>query len=310
MKKEVLLTYFAIGPTFRERVLYNILNNLSSYVLVDLLILTDRVEDFEVLSKYGSIKVINLDDLRRNHPWSNKYEALPIVTRNDVEYAKDILDNSRSFSFALWRFVLLLDNIETYRAIFFSNCDVLFYLAPENYEDFLESLNFSTNDIAIGNGIVNYSGHFKEIAEHLAKEYSLESLESLICSNDGNLFGYCFKNKTKLKQLFELIDRIIYKTLVEGCKEYWQLGRHGIWSTNNEPIQAIAHSLLNIHTYPGSYDLYKAFKINTYPEDRSWSWCTGPFKSTPFGKQHFININYDDLKNMYAAKQQPWIYSK
>lgn len=309
MKNEVLLTYIAIGPTYRDRLLYNVLNGLESYQLVDLLILTDIVDDFDVLLKYHNIKVQNLNDLRKDHPWSLEYEVLPLATKNETEYVDDIFLNQRTFSFALWRFVLLIEGIETYKALFFANCDVLFKLQPDQYDVFIKSLDFSTEDSVIGYGHVSYTHIFKDLVKIYAEKNKLPYLENLIEGNDGNLFGYCFKNKTKFKQLFEIMDSIIHQTIVEKDINYLQLGQHSIWLTNNEPIQAIAYSLLNITSYAGHNSLYSAFAINTYPEDRFWSWVGGTLINSLTSKQDFINTNYNNLKKFYADKQQPWIYS-
>jgi len=298
MKNKILLTYIAIGPTYRDRLLLNITSTPESYKLVDLLILTDIVDDFNILSEYSNIKVQNLDDLRQNHPWSFKYESLPLATKDETKYVDDIIKNQKFFPGTVWRFALLIKGIEDYKAIFFANCDVLFKLTKEYYDIFIKSLEFDTEDNVIGNGAVNYSSTFNNLTELYSKQNNISYQENLIESNDGNLFGYCFKDKNKYKRLFEIIDDIIYQTLVKKDINYFQLGQHGIWSTNNEPIQAISYSLLNINTYPGSEELYLAFSINTYPEDRFWSWGSNDLITSNISKQDFINKNYNYFKKL------------
>jgi hypothetical protein len=308
MKNEILLTYVAIGPTFRDRLLYNVLNGLESYLLVDLLILTDIVDDFNALSKYPNIKVQNYNDLRQDYPWSLEYEALPMATKDEKEYVDDIRLNQIRISGCLWRFVLLMEGIEAYKAIFFINCDVFFKLPPDQYNAFIQSLEFDTEDSAVGHGHVLRASEFGHTAKFIAEQNQMPYLENLMNSNDGNLFGYCFKNKAKLKQLFEMMNNIVYKALVEKDPNYFFLGPHGVWGANNEPIQAIAYSLLNITSYPGHSLLYSAFAINTYPEDRFWNW-PHIFQTSQISKQDFINLNYDNLKQFYADRNQPWSYN-
>jgi hypothetical protein len=201
-----------------------------------------------------------------------------------------------------------MEGIETYKALFLANCDVPFKLHPDQYNTFIQSLEFNTEDSAIGHGIVNRAPEFGNIAKLVAEQNQMPYLENLMWSNDGNLFGYCFKNKAKLKQLFEIMNDIVYKALVEKDPNYFYLGPHGVWGSNNEPIQAIAYSLLNITSYPGHDSLYSAFAINTYPEDRFWNW-PHVFQTSQISKQDFINLNYDNLKQFYADRNQPWPYN-
>lgn len=303
----ILLVHQTTGPTFRKRLVNNILDNLDSYLLFDNLILTDVKDDYSPLLSYPNIRIEYFDDLKKEYSWSTKYEPFPIKTKNEEEYAKFILDNSHPIPSSFFRFIFLSKDFENYNNVFFLNCDVINNFTPQLYNDFLELINNFKNDTAIGHNSYTRNQYKPEL-QFISEKYNISIKKENLESNDGNLFGYIFKDYNKKKQLGELFNNIVYSILVEDPIKLYNLGRHGNWSIKSEEIQSIVHSLLDIEVFPKENIMAKGFEICTYPEDRFWNWSSEGFKCNNISKKLFIEENYDILKTFYINRNQIWQY--
>ena len=306
MNNKVLLVHLAMGPTFRNRLLYNIVNNLENYLLFDNLIFTDDKSHFEELSKYSNIKRENINDTRKDYLWSIEHEPLPIKTNNEEEYAKFIANIDFKIPSGLFRFVT---NFFEYKAIFFLNCDIVVKFNKDTYQSFYNSLDQFNTDTVIGQNYFFYDSFQKEL-DFLSEAYEdLNFKHSKLESNDGNLFGYIFKNKNKQKEFLDLYNKITYAVLIEHPDKLSRLGTHGTWGLNSEVIQSIIHNLLDIQVLPSNHYLTEGFSVETYPEDRFWNWAQGGFKCNTISKDLFIKENYNLLKEFYKNRGQKWIYN-
>lgn len=304
MNNQILLSHVAIGPTFRDRLLSNILNNLDSYLLFDNLILTDIKEDFKQLKQYPNIKIEYINDIKKDYPWSIEYESLPVKTSNEEEYAKFIVNNGYKLPSGTFRFGL---RYLEYKAIFFLNCDIVCTFTPDSYNKLILNLNKINKDTVIGRNhffYKNYSNEFNFISQKYDISYTNTSLQS----NDGNLFGYIFLNKDKQQKFINLYNKITYSTLIENKDKLWRIGQHGIWGLNSEVIQSFIHNFLDIEVLPLDYIMGEYFKVHTYPEDRFWSWAHGGFKCNLLSKKLFVEENKELLKEFYKERGQIWTY--
>lgn len=304
MNNQVLLSHVAIGPTFRDRLLFNILNNLDSYLLFDNLILTDIKEDFEQLKHYPNIKIEYINDAKKDYPWSIEYEPLPIKTSSEEEYAKFIINNNYKLPSGTHRFGL--EYLE-YKAVFFLNCDVICTFTPESYSEFISYLDKLDKDTVIGKNHFFHEGYSNEF-DFISQKYDIPYNNTLLQSNDGNLFGYIFLDKNKQQEFVNLYNKITYSTLIENKDKLWKIGQHGIWGLNNEVIQSFIHNFLDIEVLPINSIMNEYFKIYTYPEDRFWSWAHGGFKCNLLSKKLFVKENKELLKEFYKERGQIWNY--
>lgn len=308
MDNKILLAHVSIGPTYRKRLLSNIINNIDNYLLFDNLILTDDINFFETLNKYSNIKIEYINDIRKNFEWSIKYESIPIKTNNEEEYANYVVNNLFKMPSGLFRFSFLKENIEEYDLIVCMNCDIICKINKEIYNNIIENLSEYGHDFVIGNHGFTWD-NFKTELDIISSKFNISYDDINLNTNDGNLFMYHFKNKSKIKKFLELYNNIVYETLVEGNQELYRLGNHASWGLNSEAIQAILHTLLDIKVYPNNSTFREGFQINTYPEDRFWNWPTGGFKTNTVSKELFIQENKELLKEFYKYRGQTWQYN-
>ena len=310
MNKEFLLVYFPVGPTFRNRVVYNIVNNRESYSLFDVAILTDMPTDtvFDQIRNDQNTRILNINDLRRDYPWFIEHEGLPIKTLNEQEYALDIMNNNRVIPSCVWRFAFSIDNIKSYSAIIFCNCDVVCVSNPNHLEEMKNNFNSFSNDVVIGNGIYDFTEKYLEIAKKLSLESGLVLKRDKLMCNDGNFFCFSFKNKEKIEEFYSFFNKLIYEIVVTKREDLYSLERHSSWLVNNEGVQAILTSLFDIEVIPNTSEILKNFSIRTYPEDRFWNWPQGNFETSTISKQDFINKNFEKLKKFYLERGQNWNY--
>jgi hypothetical protein len=313
MKKNILLIYFPIGPTFRERVVYNIVNNKKDYSYYDILIMTDIKEDpiFDQLSEFNNINIVDIDKLRKDYQWSVEHEPLPIKTYNQSDYANYIMGkygNENLISSAIWRFAFLLPNIKNYDSIVVCNCDIVCANHEENYNMLVNDLTNYENDIAIGDGGMDFTDKYITTAKIIEKDLDITLKKERLISNDGNLFCYSFKDKNKIEQFFNVYNKIVYEILVNKNPNYQILGKHTLWMLHNEEICSIIYSLLDIDCLPKTHYMRYSYSIHYYPEDRFWNWTMENFETSNISKQDFIEKNYEKLKNFYNLRGQYFNY--
>lgn len=304
MNNPVLLSHIAIGPTFRSRLLFNILNNLDSYLLFDILILTDIKEDFKQLEQYSNIKIELIDEFRKDYSWSIEYEPLPLKTQNEEEYAKFIINNNYKLPSGLFRFAL---KYLEYKAIFFLNCDIVCTFDKDSYNKFIIELDNFKKDTVIGRNYFSFDNFFDEF-NFISEKYNLPYNNTFLRSNDGNLFGYIFLNKDKQQKFIDLYNKITHSVLAEDKEKLYKLGKHGIWGLHSEAIQSLIHNFLDIEVLPQNSTIHENLKVYTYPEDRFWSWAHGGFKCNILSKKLFIEENKELLKEFYKDHNQTWTY--
>ena len=310
MKSNILLIYFTMGPTFRQRSVDTIIKNKGSYDLFDILLMTDYKNDpvYDVLKSYDNITIVEIDELRKEHQWSIDFEKLPIKTLSDQEYATDIMENDIKIPSSIWRFALAHPGIEKYDALMFLNCDVQCVANEDTIAAVIKLFTGCETDTVIGHGKYNYTDQFRQTANQLSTDVGLDRITCDLLSTDGNFFSYVFKDKTNIKKYLEIMNRIIYEILVEKKDYLFFLGQHASWLTHNEAIQSIVNAILNMDVQPNTEYIYDSFKLNRYPEDRFWNWPIAGFITTKNGKSHFIKTNYNELKAYYEQYSQVWNY--
>jgi hypothetical protein len=208
----------------------------------------------------------------------------------------------------MWRFALSIDNIKSYSAIIFCNCDVVCVSNPNHLEEMKRKFNSFSNDVVIGNGIYDFTENYLEIAEKLSRENGLALKRDRLMCNDGNFFCFSFKNKEKIDAFFSFFNKVIYEIAVKKREDLSSLEKHSSWFINNEIVQSILTSVFDIEVMPNTSEMLKNFSIRTYPEDRFWNWPQGNFETSIISKQDFINKNFERLKKFYLERGQNWNY--
>ena len=323
------------GPTYKKRLLNNIKTN-KGYEKYDVLIITDDVEYWDDIKNKENIFIEHIDDLRKDYPWSIENEKLPNEKRDEIKYAKEIIENDFKFPTLLHRFSFIWKNAQNYDGFIWPNTDVLpkeitenHVIEMNNYFSKKEFLSSGTNknytwctdiDLPKKHIIMCPGGHpydsheqhshLVDYTKKINEKYKITDKEIIhnFLMFDGNFTTYNFPNKTYYFKFFDLINNII-KEYFENKDEFFKIGGNTIWLTGQEYITSIAMYLMNGTMIPlntcnilGS----QTFDICCYPEDRFWNW--GWDRDINEGQEGFIRKHYDKLKHFYESRGQKWVY--
>lgn len=308
---ETLICYLAVGPTFKERVITN-LERFPQYDLFDVLVLTDDVEFFAGLNR-PNVFIEDLTALRNRYPEFLPYEVLIEEKRDHAVYASEIrgrLNNHLRFPLHLQRFALLYKNISKYSLIALADCDVTPLFTPERYADFLA---YFANEVApnsVGSNRAFYLWERPEVvswAKDTGVAFKMTIDESRpLCSFDGPLKFFKFKDASAIRRFFELWNATLFKAFKENS-----VILQGSWNCLSEQLLGIVYNLFRM-TVDDRRDTGIAltdFKAFTYPEDRFWDDIGHRhFDISTATKEDFIRVNYDKLKEFYNDYGQPFPY--
>lgn len=321
--RNILIVQCAWGPTYRKRLLKN-LRECDGYDLYDVFIMTDQVEDFKEVMNKENIYIRDINEMRKDYPWSIEYEQIPEEKIDDKKYTEEI--SKLKIPTLLRRFVFLWEKVENYDGFIFMDCDVI---PIKNLDTYEITRNYFTNKITkhpffndgedlTGKMIVipggqsyeePYHPFLLEYAKKINEKYKITDRELVwdFRMTDGNFRTVNFPDKSYCKKFFELINNIVYDTLVE--KEYFFLATHSIWNAHSEYIISIALNLFGGAAYPKNTEGIglgpDLFRVDCYPEDRYWCWNLLENAET---KEEFIKINYDKLKTFYENRGQVFPY--
>lgn len=339
---KVLIVQIGYGPTYKKRLLHN-LKTENGYDAYDVLILTDDCEYFNELSDKKNMFIVDLDTLRKDYPWSIELEALPEEKRDEVKYAKEILEKNFKFPTLLQRFAFVWDKVYDYDGFIWADADV----TPVRNEYFEElMINYFTNKvftpdnrglfgldidepknkiiISPGGGLYDEQHHqyLLSATKKINEKYQIttEEIKHYFIQNDGNFRTFNFPDKTYYKRFFELLNNIVKDTYDNGTEhDYFMLGTHTIWNRASEHILAIVLNLLGGAGAPtnvlgtglvttNATARHGTFMVRCFPEDRFWSW--GWEVDIEEGSMGFVNRHYDRLKQFYENRGEIWPYNK
>lgn len=322
--RNILIVQCAWGPTYRKRLLKN-LKECDGYDLYDIFVMTNCVEEFEEVSHKENIFIRDLDEMRKDYPWSIEHEKLPKEIFDEKKYVEEV--STMKIPTLFRRFVFLWEKIHDYDGFIFMDCDVIplknmsAYEVTKNYFTnkmkthpvFNDGEDLSKKIIVVPGGNKYqemYHPFLLDFAKKINEKYKITDKEIVwnFPITDGNFRTINFPDKSYYTRFFEFINNVIYDILVE--KEYFHISTHSIWLVNSEYLLSIALNLFDGIAYPSNTvgvglgpDL---FRVDCYPEDRHW--CFGlNFKST-YTRDEFIKVNYDELKKFYENRSQVFPY--
>ena len=295
----------------------------------DVLLITNDIEYWDELKNKENIFIEHIDDLRKDYKWSIDNEKLPLEKRDEIKYAKEIIETNFKFPTLLERFCFIWKNAQNYDGFIWLNTDVL----PKDITDnSIIEMNKYFSDKTFSNTCFNlgidtpktqiimcpggakwdeyHHAHLLEYAKKINDKYKITTKEIKhdFSIFDGNFITYNFPNKTYYFDFFNLINNIL-KEYFENREEFFFLGQHTMWLNAQEYITSIAMTLLNGVMIPlNSCNILgnETFNVFCYPEDRFWNW--GWECDLNEGQLGFVNRNYDKLKLFYEQRGQAWIY--
>jgi hypothetical protein len=312
----ILLSYLVIGPTFKKRMITNLLTS-PSYKLFDILILTDDPAYFEH-PHIQDMKNVYVDDIRsyiQHYPEFHEHEIVPASHLTEQEYKQEILKHK--FPLNLQRFALKYKNIKNYEYIAMLDCDVIPYYDEIEFEELYKFLqdNMPSNSVTSNRAIYFYDDYrqYFNFMEKLATELNIDvatfkkysnwdnKLYSLV-SFDNPLKLLKINNIKKIEEFFKYWNYVLLKLYTTELYEnsYFQ----GSWNTLVEGCLPIVYAFSDIEIYLPQNELahhLSKFITHTFPEDRFWANVTNNPDLIVSGdtQEEFININKHLLKNFY-----------
>jgi hypothetical protein len=301
----ILLTYWPIGPTFKDRVKSN-LKMFDSYKFFDVLILTDDPEYFSDIN-YPNVNIIDLNYYRNIHPEFNEFVHIPEEKKDSSLYKQqfyDLISLRKRFSINVQRFSLLYENIDKYDAISILDCDMVPVYTEQEFTDFQHYVKniMPVNSISTNRSYYTWNTeqnlllldrYSKELNKNIDINYPIEGC-------DGLFKLYKFENSDKIKEFFNTWNYI----LLDSFKNQIHLVG-GSWNILIEEVLAIVYKLLNIRMNIENehYIGVGGIKSYNFPEDRYWDdWSHQGFNIDCESKEEYIEINYDKLKSYYETQ--------
>ena len=298
--EEIVLSTWALGPTFRRQLRENILKLLEYKEIFKFVILTDYVEDFQDIKEFTPkcLAILDINEQRKGNAWSFKNE--PIAEGlTDEEYTinfRQLISQGKGFSYSLHRFSLKWILNEGYTKVLFIDPDVHLQLSREgsSLQDFVNWYLPDCPNSVIGGGMsvtnaqinIDYFNYLKEeVNIHVPQPENFSY-------TDGPIRFWNFKTKSmfnKFLNIWEIGLRIQSDNSIlhNGCKG-------GVF-VNDETLFGAIYAILGMKVYPINH---RACEIVHRIENRHFMPSWGNYKLY-VNQKEFIKGNMEELKNHY-----------
>lgn len=301
-----LLSYIPIGPTYKDRVIYNI-KKYEAYKYFDVLITTDDPEypKFDEIRHLSNVFIDDLNVHRNKYPEFYEIEKLPTEKRSEAIY-KDQFNHNRAQGFRyplnIQRFVLLYERISKYDAIIMADCDTVPKHSKQQYDSFEMYVN-QMKPNTVSSNRAHYIWPQDEVIQftklmslELNKEYDqIKNIQSF----DNPLKVLKFESKEKIQSFFDTWNYCCRKLFFDR-KDSMILG--GSWGVYSEILYAITYTLENIELNLTHHDYISLgeFYTYTYLEDRFWDHVIHEeLDISQDTKQAFIQKNIEKIRELY-----------
>lgn len=266
MNKEIVVSYWAIGPSYRRELKENLRKNLPEGKWLNLVILTDLPEDFEEFSNnINLLAILDIAKQREKYPWSLDAEPICKPTHDEREYSlcfEELRKENKNFSYSLHRFSLPWIAENGFSKAILLDADVKFIHidAPSYYEKtFQES---SENIFLLPGAVVPASDiYFKNVVKFyscfsklIKKEFSdvnppkkvIPASKEYLQRGDGPIRIFNFQTKNELMKYFNVWNFFVNKLFIDHyhfLSETYQIGPYVV---NDETTLAIINRMLRI----------------------------------------------------------------
>jgi hypothetical protein len=297
---EIVLSTWALGPTFRKQLRENILKLLEYKETFKFVILTDYVEDFQDIKELTPkcLAVLDINEQRKGNTWS--FENEPIAEGlTDEEYTKNfraLLHQSKTFSYSLHRFSLRWILNQGYKKVLFIDPDVHLQLSREG-STLQEYVDWYLPDIpnsVIGGGMddilapinINY---FNLLCKELGVDMPMPSTFKY---TDGPIRFWNFKTKKMFNKFLDAWEvglrvQLSNPILHGGC-------RGGVF-INDETLFGAIYGILGMTVHSINH---RSCDVIHRIENRHFMPSWGSFKLCDNQKE-FIETNMEELRTHY-----------
>jgi hypothetical protein len=314
---KVLYGHVATGPTYKNRVVDNILN-YESYKYFDVLILTDdpNYHLFDSIRNYKNVFIEDINKYRSNFKQFDKFEVLPESTLDEIQYAnqiKNLASQKNRYPLHLQRFMLIYEKISDYKYLLMADCDMKPVMTPDGYEKFMSYLDNDMPENSVSSNRCYYPWqdreYVKEFLFNISNELNREIKDyNLIDGFDNPMKIFKLDSPEKYKSLFDTWNYCLFKAFNDD-KDYFIVPMS--WGIASEIILSIIYKLENIKVNKEAKDYLglEGIKSFTYPEDRFWDDLSHRgFDISGKSKKEFIENNFVKLKNFYLEFNQHFPY--
>lgn len=304
---EIVVSFWAIGPSFRKQLINNIDNLIKNYGndMFKFIILTDYTDEFQYfLNKTNRcLDIIDINKQRKDVTWSFDHEIIP-NEKTEAGYAiqmREMLNKGNKFSYSLHRFSIPWMIEHDVTNFIMIDPDIHFLLntklAPtlQHYVDMFLTVDCDTNYLIGPYGeITTDMGqiHFNRLQKLTGIEVSPRKILPM---TDGPFRFYRFQSTSDVKLFYNTWNTAL--KMVFDDKD--ELLMHGGVIQNDEVILAAIYAVIQIQLFnlnPGA--IMDRHRI----ENRYFM----PTSSDPLiptnSMEEFININKHFLIEHYKHK--------
>lgn len=298
--EEIILSTWALGPTFRKQLKDNIFKLLEYEEMFKFVILTDYVADFlDIMLLSGKcLAVLDINEQRRGNTWS--FENEPIAEGiTDEEYTKNfrnLISQGKGFSYSLHRFSLKWILNEGYTKVLFIDPDVHLQLSRDG-SSLQEFVNWYLPDYpnsVIGGGMSIVSSQLNiDYFNYLCQELDMYvPMPERFSYTDGPIRFWNFKSSRAFKIFLNVWDKGLemqnkYPILYSGCKG-------GVF-INDEALFGAIYAVLKMSVHPINH---RSCEIIHRIENRHFMPSWGNYNLYENQKE-FIKGNIEELKKHY-----------
>ena len=316
-KEKILLAYLPIGPTYKDRVVSNLLK-FDSYKYFDILLLTDDPE-YEGFQKIAHLPNVIIDDVnkhREQFPEFLKYEILFDEKTSDSLYRKQVVEGRTKgeiFPMHLQRFVLNYENIDDYPYIMTADCDVTPIIPNDGeYESLMDYVQniMRVNSVSSNRCYQEWQdrGDVKEFTKKWAQQLGKHFDPTSPIDTFDNPFKIMkFESPTIRKEFLNIWNM----TLLDLFEHPETQVVFGSWNFSCEMLLAVLYKLggIRVNKEDVHYTGVRHMKTFTYPEDRFWNDVSGRGLNVGCeSKLEFIKTNEEELKKFYMDYGQDYPY--
>jgi hypothetical protein len=256
---DVVISYWAIGPTYVRYLNKNLEDSLAKYPqFFKFTILTDDVDAFShLLSEEKCLAIIDINEARKDYRWSFELEKIP-SSKIDAEYTREFQQNLRGgvkFSYSLHRFALpwFIENGIT--NIYFLDPDVHLTmdwpLPKDDAQLYIDTYLITgtppylieKDDLNYMIGQSAYPVHEKLHADYYRTLQTALGIEQeppeYFFSTDGPCRFYHFENVESLKLFFKTWNDAVKVMLTEPVMRYQ--GHGGVFFNDEVLLPCIYH---------------------------------------------------------------------
>lgn len=308
-KDELVISYWAIGPTYRRELKENLARQPLSKNWFNIIILTDYPNDFaEFVHNKNILAVLDIAEQRELHPWSIELEKLAPATTDEAVYSTEfnkLRQVNQQFSYSLHRFSLPWISSNGFSKFILLDADVrLINYDETNTEDYIESfINANFMNMPSGYKMKFLPGRIIEktdmfvgklhdvLADLIEQEFSEIRIPRDFVNiriGDGPIKIYKFDDSNEVLKYFDVWNFVTKNMMGKYRQMLFENHMVGPYAVNDELLIAFINKFLNI---PSEYNSVNYFTIahNTF-KTRYFAMVSGNYLSAN-SLEEFLKIN-------------------